>query len=267
MISAGPYACAGMAATNGRKEERQQKTGSGNENRESGSAAGFDSGGRFDEGACSGRPQRGSDTSGDCVHQHRALDLRQLSVLVEKARARRESDQRAHGVHKGHDEDGENDGKCAPGESAPRKSSCQTIGVTLGGALTMLCGGAAIRTRKATIAVITMPSRIAPGILRITRTAIRTNPNMATSAGCEVRFPALHRRARNAQPHEPSFVQADEGEKQSDSHGEAVAERSRHAIHNPLPQAQNGHGDEQHTCDENGGQRRLPGKAQYLGRR
>ena len=148
--------------------------------------------------------------------------------------------------------------------SAPRKSSCHTMGMMLGGALTIPCGGAAVCTRKARIAVITMPSRIAPGTLRITRTAIRTNPNMATSAGCEVRFPACTGAPGTPSLTKPGFVQADEGEKQADSHREAVAERSRHAVHDPLPQAQDRHDDEQHACDEDGRQRRLPAKAQHF---
>ncbi len=85
--------------------------------------------------------------------------------------------------------------------SAPRKSSCQTMGVMLGGMLTIARGGAATCATKATSAVTTMPSRIAPGNFRITRIAIRMKPNMATTAGGEVRLPAC-----TGAPGTPSFT-------------------------------------------------------------
>ena len=45
---------------------------------------------------------------------------------------------------------------------------------------------------------------------------------------------------------------------------EAVAQRSWHTVHDPLPQAQDRHDDEQHAGDENGCQRRLPAESQHL---
>src|SRR5208283_71788 len=75
---------------------------------------------------------------------------------------------------------------------------------------------------------------------------------------------SLDRRTWNAEPHQTRFVQADEGEKQADSDREAIAERSWHSIHNPLPQAQDSHDDEQRACDEDGCQRCLPAESQYL---
>jgi hypothetical protein len=46
--------------------------------------------------------------------------LRELSVLIKETGARRKSNQRPHGIHKRHDEDGEHHGKCAPGERAAK---------------------------------------------------------------------------------------------------------------------------------------------------
>jgi hypothetical protein len=74
--------------------------------------------------------------------------------------------------------------------SAPRKSSCHRIGATLGGMLSRCFGGDAVPAMKAGRAVTTIPIRIAPGTLRMVRTASNKNPNMATSAGGDVRCPA-----------------------------------------------------------------------------
>ncbi len=77
----------------------------------------------------------------------------------------------------------------------------------------------------------------------------------------------LNRRTWNADRDQASLVESDEGEKQSDAHRKAVAQRCRHTIDDPLPQPQDGHHDKQNAGDEDGGQCGLPAKTQQLANR
>ena len=136
-------------------------------------------------------------------------------MLVEKASTGRESDQRSHGVHKGHDEDGERHRQRFRRER-PRTSICAKIGAMLTGAPKIAEGHGATRLTKATSAVVTIPISIAPGTFRITSAEISRNPKMATSTGAAVSAPAFTG-APAPQLHDAGLVQSDEGEKQSDA--------------------------------------------------
>ncbi len=74
----------------------------------------------------------------------------------------------------------------------------------------------------------------------------------------------LDRRPGNAQRHQSRLIKADEGEKQPDAYGKAVAKAGGHAVHYPLAQPEYGKENEGHSREEDGGQRGLPRKAEHL---
>ena len=77
----------------------------------------------------------------------------------------------------------------------------------------------------------------------------------------------LHRRAHNSKHNNAGLVQSDEGEKKSDAHRKAVAQRGRNGFHQPLPQPQHGQQNERHTGDKDRAQRGLPANCPAQGRR
>ena len=83
----------------------------------------------------------------------------------------------------------------------------------LGGMLTQLAGGGATWKAKATSAVTTTPTRMAPGKRRKSSAKINRNPKIDTSTGPVVIIAGAHRRARRPQPDDAGFVQPDESEK------------------------------------------------------
>src|ERR1017187_6344201 len=64
-------------------------------------------------------------------------------------------------------------------------------------------------------------------------------------------MPSLHWSAGHTEGDQSGLIQPDEAEEQSDPDGEAVAQTSGYAFHNPLAQPQNGHQDEQYASNKN----------------
>src|SRR5207244_11624960 len=51
---------------------------------------------------------------------HRALNVRQVSALIQKSRARRHSNQRTHGVHESHNKDREHNREESPAQCSSK---------------------------------------------------------------------------------------------------------------------------------------------------
>src|SRR5664279_2830387 len=71
----------------------------------------------------------------------------------------------------------------------------------------------------------------------------------------------LDRSAGHSERNQSRLVQPYKGEEQSNSDGEAVAQASGHALHNPLAQAQHRHQDKQNAGNKYGGKSSLPREA------
>ncbi len=85
---------------------------------------------------------------------------------------------------------------------------------------------------------------------------------MATSTGARGERARLDRSARDAEFDDAGLVQSDEGEKQSDADGEAVAQRGGNGFHQPLAQSQHGEQNEGNSGEKDCAQRGLPANAQ-----
>src|SRR5262249_2253827 len=98
------------------EEQAESKARGGHQGGEAGASTSFNPGSRFHKCSRGGGADGGREAGGQGIDHHGALDLWEIAFFVEEACTRREPDQSPHGVNQGHDEEGQHDGKCLPGE-------------------------------------------------------------------------------------------------------------------------------------------------------
>ncbi len=176
------------------------------------------------------------------------------------ARAR-ESDQRAHGVHKGHDEDGERDGQRLGRERAAHVE-LRKDGRDAGGSSEERRGPGRNARGKGRKRGDDDADQNCAGNLADHQRAHQQESEDGHQHRSRGERARLDRRARNAKLDDAGLVQSDEGEKQSDADGEAVAQRGGDGFHQPLAQAQHGEQNEGESGEKDRAQRGLPANAQ-----
>src|ERR1019366_4357874 len=138
------------------------------------------------------------------------------------------------------------------------RSSWKNKGCRLGGRLTQPLGAGAAPVTKLRRAVARTPLRIAAGKRRMLSTVISRNPRMESRTESEVRWPG------RSQGNNAGLVQPDEGEKQSDADGVAVTERGGNGVDHPLPEAEQSHQNKKNSGQEHRAQSALPSVAKHM---
>src|SRR6266851_1500725 len=246
-----------------REEESPDETQRGDDRGQAGSAPGLYSSGGLDVGAGCGGANHGGKGCGQRVGHHWALDLRQVTVFVEEARARRHTDKGAHGVHKCHDKNRQDDRKKSPGK--------QTVQIEL----------EKDRLEAGRTADPTCRRRRDPG----SKTEKSSGQNAAKNRSRETangehrhqqetedgkqngkrsQMARPHRRAGRSYGDDAGLIQSDAGEEQSDANGVAVTKSGGNGVNHPLAEPEQGHQNKQDSGQEHRAQSALPRVAQHL---